>query len=159
MNVIQSIWAFKLKCFPDGLIKKFKASFCARGDQQLERIDFFETHAPVVQWNSVRMMLVLEISMNLKSKQGDVTAAFLHAELELEEKVYVEMPLDFRQKGKVLCLKKTLYGLRQSPHMFWKHLTNAMKACGTEASGFDPCIFIGERVVAVAFVELTSNYY
>ena len=66
MNVIQSIQAFKLKHFPDGLIKKFKARFCARGDQQLEGIDFFETYAPVVQWTSVQMMLILEILMNLK---------------------------------------------------------------------------------------------
>ena len=39
------------------------------------------------------MMLILEILMNLKSKQGDVTAAFLHAELGPDKKVYVEMPL------------------------------------------------------------------
>ena len=68
MNAIQSIWAFKLKRFPDGLIKKFKARFCARGDQQLEGIYFFETYAPVVQWAPVQMMLILEILMNLKSK-------------------------------------------------------------------------------------------
>ena len=91
--------------------------------------------------------------MNLKSKQGDVTAAFLHAELGPEEKVYVDMPLGFRQNGKVLRLKKTLYGLRQSPRMFWKYLTKAMKACEMETSGFDPCMFIGERVVAVVFVD------
>ena len=91
--------------------------------------------------------------MNLNSKKGDVTAAFLHAELEPEEKVYVEMPLGFRQKGKVLCLKKTLYSLRQSPRMFWKYLANSAKTCGMEASGFDPCVIIGERVVAVAFVD------
>ena len=69
----------------------------------------------MVQWTSVRMMLILEILMNLKSKQGDVTAAFLHADLSPEEKVFVEMPLGFRQKGKVLRLKKTVYGIRQSP--------------------------------------------
>ena len=85
MNVIDSICAFKLKRFPDGLIKKFKAQFCARGNQQLQSIDFFETYAPVVQWTSVRMMLILEILMNSKSKQSDVTAAFLHADLSLEE--------------------------------------------------------------------------
>ena len=73
--------------------------------------------------------------------------------MEPEEKVYVEMPLGFRQKGKVLRLKKTLYGLRQSPRMFWKYLTNSMKACRMEASGFDSCMFIGERVVAVDFVD------
>jgi hypothetical protein len=40
MNVINSTWAFKCKHYPDGLIKKFKARFCACGDQQLEGIDF-----------------------------------------------------------------------------------------------------------------------
>jgi hypothetical protein len=40
--VIESIWAFKLKCFPEGMVKKFKARFCARGDQQLEGVDFFD---------------------------------------------------------------------------------------------------------------------
>ena len=32
MNVIKSTWAFKLKRYQDGLIKKFKAHFYARGD-------------------------------------------------------------------------------------------------------------------------------
>ena len=118
MNVIDSISAFKLKRFPDGLIKKFKARFCARGDQQLEGIDFFETYTPVVQWTTVRMMLILEILLYRKSKQGDVTAAFLHTKLGEDEKVYVEMPLGFRKQGKVLKLNTTLYGLRQLPRMF-----------------------------------------
>ncbi len=39
INVLQTIWAFKIKCFPDGLIKKFKALFCACGDQQLKGIN------------------------------------------------------------------------------------------------------------------------
>ena len=49
MNFFQSAWTFKLKCFPDGLIKKFQAQFCARVDWQIECVDFFETYAPVVQ--------------------------------------------------------------------------------------------------------------
>ena len=52
INVIDSIWAFKLKQFLDGMVKKFKVRFCARGDQQLEGVDYFETYALVVngQW-------------------------------------------------------------------------------------------------------------
>ncbi len=34
MNAINSTWAFKCKRYPDGLIKRFKARFCVRGDQQ-----------------------------------------------------------------------------------------------------------------------------
>ena len=33
MHVIQLTWAFKCKRCPNGLIKKFEACFCARGDQ------------------------------------------------------------------------------------------------------------------------------
>jgi hypothetical protein len=153
MNVIQSTWAFKLKRFPDGLIKKFKARFCARGDQQIEGVDFFETYAPVVQWTTVRLMLILEVLLDLKSKQGDVTAAFLHADLGKDEEVYVEMPRGFKQDGKVLKLKKTLYGLRQSPRAFWKYLVEKMDACDMKQSSLDPCLFVGERVIAISWVD------
>ena len=40
MNVIDAIWAFKLKRFPAGMVKRFKARFCARGDQQVRRNRF-----------------------------------------------------------------------------------------------------------------------
>ena len=120
MNVISSTWAFKLKRFPDGLVKKFKARFCARGDQQLEGVDYFETYAPVVQWTTVRLMLILEILLELKSKQGNVTCAFLHADVPEGEKIYVAIPRGFPQQGKVLRLRKTLYGLKPSPRAFWQ---------------------------------------
>ncbi len=81
------------------LWKKFKACFCAHGDQQLEGIDFFETYALVVQWTTVRLMLILENLLGLKSKQADVTTAFLHATPGEDEKVYVKMPLGFKQCG------------------------------------------------------------
>jgi hypothetical protein len=135
------------------MVKKFKAWFCARGDQQLEGVDFFETYAPVVQWTSVRLMLILEILLQLKSKQGNVTAAFLHGELSPDEKVYVEMPLGFRRQGKVLKLKKTLYGLRQSLRAFWKYLTKAKEAVGMKVLKLDPCLFVGDCVMVVAFVD------
>ena len=53
MNVLSSTWAFKCKQYPDGLIKKFKACFCARGDQQIKGVDYFGTYAPVVIWTTI----------------------------------------------------------------------------------------------------------
>jgi hypothetical protein len=142
-HVIASTWAFKCKRYPDGLIKKFKARFCARGDQQIEGIDVFETYAPVVQWTTIRLMFILEILLGLKLKQGDITCDLLHAYLELGENVYVDMPLGFSQYSKdrtkkCLKLKKTLYGLRQSPLVFWKYITKKLKTCGLEQSKCDP---------------------
>ena len=95
MNVIKSTWAFKLKRYPVVLIKKFKASFYASGVLQMEGIDFFEIYAPVVQWTTVRLMLIIEFLIGLKSKQCDVTAAFLHADVRKDQKVFVKMPRGF----------------------------------------------------------------
>ena len=43
-------------------------------------------------------MFILEVFLGLKSKQGDVTCAFLHADLAPDETVYVNMPLGFNTK-------------------------------------------------------------
>ena len=53
MHVIASTWAFKIKRYPSGLVRKLKARFCVRGDQQIEGIDVFETYAPVVSWTTI----------------------------------------------------------------------------------------------------------
>jgi hypothetical protein len=144
--------------YPDGLIKKFKARFCARGDQQLEGINFFETYAPVVQWTTIHLMFVLEVLLSLQSLQGDVTCDFLHTNLVENKKVYVDMPMSFAQcgkNGKKMCLKlkKTLYGLRQSPRAFQKYITVKLQECGLEQSKFDPCLFIGPDVICVVYID------
>ncbi len=97
MNVMNGPWAFKCKQFLNGTVKMFNTCFCACEDQQLEAIDFFETYAPVVKWTTVCLMLIIENLLSLKSKQVDVATAFLHATLGEDEKVYVEMPLGFKQ--------------------------------------------------------------
>jgi hypothetical protein len=89
-------------------------------------------------------MLILEVLLGLKSKQVDVTVTFLHALLGPNEHIYCEMQLGFRIPRKVLKLKKTLYGLCQSPSAFWKYLVEKMAICGMVQSKLDPCLFVGE---------------
>ncbi len=111
MHVLPSTWAFHLKHFPNGLAKKFKARFCVRGDMQIKGVDFFETWAPVVQWNTVRSMMILATRLNLISAQADITAAFVHAPLGPDEHIYVRQPAGFHRDGDfVLKLEKSVYG-------------------------------------------------
>ena len=58
-NVLPGTWAFKRKRFPDGRLRKCKARFCVHGDKQVEGVDYFEMYAPVVQWKTVQLMLIL----------------------------------------------------------------------------------------------------
>ncbi|KAL7524697.1 hypothetical protein ACHAXR_002241, partial [Thalassiosira sp. AJA248-18] len=158
MNVLPSTWAFKCKRFPDGMIKKFKARFCARGDRQIEGVDYFETFAPVVQWVTIRLLLILECLLGLVSKQGDITCAFLHAHLEEDEKVFLRMPQGFKQydkrgNEKVFSMNRSIYGLKQSPRAFWKYMVEKFEAVGMRQSDFDPCLFIGDNCIAVMYVD------
>ena len=79
MNVLPSTWAFKCKRYPDGSVRKFKGRFCCRGDRQLEGVDYFETFAPVVNWTTVRLLLVMSIVLGLATTQADYTAAFVQS--------------------------------------------------------------------------------
>jgi hypothetical protein len=89
MNVLPSMWAFKIKQFPDGTVKNFKARFCAHGDHQKEGIDFFETSAPVLQWSTIQIVMVLAAKFGLQSVQCDITAAFIHGRVPPEEEIFV----------------------------------------------------------------------
>jgi hypothetical protein len=90
-SIVSSTWAFKIKRFPDGSMRKLKARFCARGFEQIEGIDFDETFAPVVNWTTVRFLLMMSIFLGLETKQVDYVAAFVQADIDTT--VFVETTL------------------------------------------------------------------
>jgi hypothetical protein len=155
MNVFPSTWVFKIKRFPDGTVKKFKARFCARGDRQKEGINFFETWAPVVHWSTIWIVMVLAAKLGLQSVQCDITAAFIHGCVPPEEEIYVHKPHGFtRGKGtEVLCLWRTLYGLGQSPQYFYKYFTESFDRQGLTPSNFDPCLFMTSSMIVIIYVD------
>ena len=67
MKVLSGVWALRRKRYPDGRIHKLKARYCARGFEQREDIDYFETFSPVVMWLTVRLLLVMSILLNLET--------------------------------------------------------------------------------------------
>jgi hypothetical protein len=103
-------------------------------------------------------MFILEILLGLKLKQGDITCAFLHADLEPGENVYVDMPLGFAKylkdgTKKCLKLKKTLYGLQESPQAFWKYITKKLETYRLEQSILILVFFVGTKVICVVYVD------
>jgi hypothetical protein len=172
MNVLPSTWAFKCKRYPDGTIKKFKGRFCVRGDRQIAGVDFFETFAPVVNWNTVRLLLVMSIILGLATSQADYTAAFVQAPIDKDPNwdsftpdeqqrsgVYCEMPRGFREPGKVLKLKRSLYGLKQSPRNFFQHLKANLESIGFKSqTDLDPCLFVSNKVICLTYVDDTLWY-
>ena len=149
--IIDSIWAFKRKRFPDGAVKKLKARFCVRGDIQKESVDYFDTYSPVVQWTTVRLLLIASIVLNLETKQVDFTLAFVQA--KAEPGTYIEMPTMFGVKGYVLELHRNLYGQCDAPLKFYEHLKNGLEQRGFKASDYDPCFFKSKHVLILTYCD------
>ena len=73
----------------------------------------------MVQWKKVWLVLIGEVLLGFKSKQGDFTAAFLHADIPENERVYAKIPIRFEKfpkngPEKYLKLKNYICGLCQS---------------------------------------------
>jgi hypothetical protein len=62
MNVLPSTRALRCKRLPDGMIRKLKTRCFARGDKQLEGVHFFVTFAPVCNWQTVKIMIILSLT-------------------------------------------------------------------------------------------------
>ena len=128
-NILPSnCWALKQKRYPDGRIRKYKARFCVRGDQQWYGLDYEERYAPIVQWLMVRMMLTLTMKLGLRTKQVDYSNAFVQADIDGD--VYCELPTELLLAGGkleyILKLKKSLYGLKQAPLLWFKSLEKSL---------------------------------
>ena len=57
-TMLPGTWAFKLKRLLDGSPLKLKARYFVRGTKQVVGIDYSDTYAPVVQWSTIRMVIV-----------------------------------------------------------------------------------------------------
>ena len=159
-KVITCKWVFKKK---EGLSPaegiKYKARVVARGFHQKEGVDYNEIFSPVVRHTSIRVLLAIVAHQDLELEQLDVKTAFLHG--ELEEEIYMTQPDGFQVPGKedyVCKLKKSLYGLKQSPRQWYKRFDSYMIEIGYIRSPYDCCVYYnkltnGSLIYLVLYVD------
>ena len=119
---------FTVKCKADGSVERYKARLIAKGFTQTHGIDYQETFALVAKMNSIRTLLSLAVNFNWLLCQFDVKNVFLNG--DLQEEGYMDLPLEFEGslgRGKVCRLRKSLYGLKQSPRAWFERFGNVSK--------------------------------
>ncbi|CAA7016274.1 unnamed protein product [Microthlaspi erraticum] len=145
-QIISNKWIFTIKPGIVGVaLERHKARLVARGFSQREGIDYQEVFAPVVKHVSIRTLLSLVVNLDIELEQMDVKTAFLHG--SLEEDIYMYQPegyVDETQKDKVCLLKKSLYGLKQSPKQWNKRFDQFMKTQAFSRSERDQCVYTKE---------------
>eukprot|EP00253_Pinus_taeda_P009396 PITA_09396 len=130
---IGSKWVFKKKTNVEGKVEKYKARLVAKGYSQVSRIDFGDIISPVSKVTSIRLLLSIVAAFDFEVEQMDVKKSFLHG--DLEEEIYMKKPEGFAVKGKkeLICkLNKYLYGLKQSPRMWYQKFDTIIQCPKTQ---------------------------
>ena len=127
-------WVFAVKFKGDGSLERYKARLVAKGYTQTYGINYQESFAPVAKMNTIRILLSLVVNFDWELQQHDVKNVFLHG--ELEEEIYISIPPGFsRSDGNKVCrLKNALYGLKQSPRVWFGRFVKVMIANGYKQS-------------------------
>ncbi|RVW54511.1 Retrovirus-related Pol polyprotein from transposon TNT 1-94 [Vitis vinifera] len=152
-------WIFTVKYKADGNVDMYKARLVAKGFTQSYGIDYQETFAPVAKLNTVRVLLSLAANLDWSLHQLDVKNAFLNGDLEKE--VYMDIPAGLETTSnfnKVCRLRKSLYGLKQSPRAWFERFTKVVKGYGFVQCQSDHTLFVkhfpeGKLAIIIVYVD------
>lgn len=109
--------------------------------------------------NTVRVLFSLAINQDWPLYQLDVKNTFLNG--DLEEEVYMSIPqgLENKSNNMLLCkLKKSLYGLKQSPRVWFDRFTRTIIANEYQQCQTDHTLFVkrksgGKMAILIVYVD------
>lgn len=145
-------WVFTVKRDEAGAIEKYKARLVARGFQQQAGVNFFDTYAPVVKLESVRLLLAIAAARAWVITQFDISTAFLNG--VLEEEVFIEAPKGVNlARTKCLRLHKALYGLKQAPRAWHSRFSEELEKLRLKRAQVEPCIYYNGDTILAIYVD------
>ncbi|KAG9088819.1 hypothetical protein FRC06_001830, partial [Ceratobasidium sp. 370] len=161
-NIIGNRWVLAHKCNEAGDIIRYKARLVAKGFTQKPGQDFDNTFAPVLRLDALRILSSLANYDDWDIRQLDVVGAFLNGKLE-EELCMDQIPHVEDGTRQVLHLHRTIYGLKQSAHVWNCALDNKLKAMGYLRLLTDSCVYrcvtetIGEPLISIVAVHVCHD--
>ena len=103
----------------------------------MEGLDYHEIFSPVVKLVSICIVLALVALLDLELEQLDVKTYFLHGDLDGTTRRFCTT-----LESRLVCkLKKSLYGLKQSPRKWYMMLDSFMVSQGYTRSEYDHCLY------------------
>ena len=97
---IMAIWSFKTKRYPYGTLNKHKARLCAHRVKHQWGINYWEKYAPVVNWVSVRFLLIISQLAGLETQALDFVLAFPQAQLDVTVYMKITPGIDIENGSK-----------------------------------------------------------
>ena len=113
----------------------------AKGYSQIPGQDFNNTYSPVMQLDSLHILIALMAIKDLDSGKMDIKGAFLNP--YLKEDIYMQQPKGYEDRTRKVChLKHALYGLQQSACEWNEDFNAYVISLGYKSILSDPCVYI-----------------
>ncbi|CAI5498595.1 unnamed protein product [Closterium sp. Naga37s-1] len=144
VNIIKNQWVLTTKYHIDDAFEREKARLVVKGFTQVYGADYDETHTPVSSYVRLRIFLSIVAVLDLNLMQLDMKNAFLQR--KLDRVLYMSQPDYFNDgTGWVCKLLKSLYGLKQSPLLWYKALDDVLLSAGSKKSQVDQALYFKAR--------------
>ena len=124
---------------------------------QIEGINFHNIFAPVVNWYTVRLIIMMAEISGWESRQIDHVLAFSQSPIDSD--VYLHLPLVFHADGEeknetyFLKLKKNLYGTRRAAENWFDTLKTGLEDKCFKQKKLDPCLFVRNNCIVICYVD------
>ncbi|CAI7882958.1 unnamed protein product [Closterium sp. NIES-53] len=149
VNIMKNRRVLTTKYHVDDTVEREKARLVVKGFTQVYDADNDETFASVGSYVTLRIFRSIAAVLNLNLMQLDMKNAFLQS--KLDRVLYMSRPDYFNDgTGRVCKLLKSLYGLKQSPLLWYLALNDVLVGAGWKKSQVDEALYfkVGKDGVA-----------
>ena len=142
-NAILCSAMLKEKHGPDGKITSYRVHIVAGGHRQGKGVNYSKTFSSVAKMPTVWVVLAIAATQDWEIEHVDIKSVYLNA--TLKETIYMKPPqgvLNPGEEGKVCCLVKGLYGLKQAGRGWYQEMSWVLvKDLGFTCSTVDHLVF------------------
>ena len=145
-TILPTVWQMKRKRdIKTREIKKWKARLNVDGSRMQKGKHYWETYAPVVSWQSIRLLLTMSALYNWHTVQLDFVLAFPQAPVEKD--LYMDIPKGFdmsegNRKDYALKIHRNIYGQKQAGRVWNQYLVDKLVGeLKFVQSKHDECVF------------------
>ena len=148
-EIIDSRWVHRRK--PDGTVR---SRLVCRGFKEIIEKD--EAYAATPTFSTFKMILSHALNSNHAMYFGDISTAFLHA--DVLQPIFAKPPKGYQKDSKqpkVWQLHKAMCGLKSAPRSWQTHITAVLQGIGLQQMKSDSCLFrdSGSEVFVIVYVD------
>lgn len=152
MKLIDSKWVYKIKLNDQNEISKFKSRIVARGFEQVCGINYTDIFAPVAKHKSLKFILSVTAAKDNELCQLDIVTAFLQSNIDTD--IFMVPPPGYQHGNKVWKLKKSVYGLKQSPRNWNMEVSSFLEKLGYKSCKQDSCLLIKHTSNGIIYMSV-----